>query len=98
MGANVVAFVKALGLTKVDVLGSSIGGFVTQEINACRTEARAPPDTIGHRTAVAKAWRRPSPVSQAAGREFLRRFQLRTKDRDPEVNDKVAPAQRAAIA
>ena len=40
----------------------------------------------------------PSPASQAAGREFLKRFRLRTKDRDPEVNDKVAPAQRAAIA
>jgi pimeloyl-ACP methyl ester carboxylesterase len=39
-----------------------------------------------------------SPASQAAGREFLKRFRLRTKDRDPEVNDKVAPAQRAAIA
>jgi pimeloyl-ACP methyl ester carboxylesterase len=40
----------------------------------------------------------PSSASQAAGREFLKRFRLRTKDRDPEVNDKVAPAQRAAIA
>jgi pimeloyl-ACP methyl ester carboxylesterase len=40
----------------------------------------------------------PSPASQAAGREFLKRFRLRSKDRDPEVNGKVAPAQRAAIA
>jgi pimeloyl-ACP methyl ester carboxylesterase len=40
----------------------------------------------------------PSPASQAAGREFLKRFRLRAQDRDPEVNDKVAPAQRAAIA
>jgi pimeloyl-ACP methyl ester carboxylesterase len=32
MGANAVAFIKALGLTKVDVLGFSIGGFVEQEI------------------------------------------------------------------
>jgi pimeloyl-ACP methyl ester carboxylesterase len=32
MGANAVAFVKALGLTKVDVLGFSIGRFVAQEI------------------------------------------------------------------
>jgi pimeloyl-ACP methyl ester carboxylesterase len=40
----------------------------------------------------------PSPASQAAGREFLKRLRLRSKDRDPEVNDKVAPAQRAAIA
>src|SRR6266853_3263066 len=32
MGANAVAFIKALGLTKVDVLGFSIGGFIAQEI------------------------------------------------------------------
>ena len=40
----------------------------------------------------------PSPASQAAGREFLKRFRLRSKERDPEVNDKVPPAQHAAIA
>jgi pimeloyl-ACP methyl ester carboxylesterase len=33
MGDNAVAFIKALGLTKVDVLGFSIGGFVAQEIS-----------------------------------------------------------------
>jgi pimeloyl-ACP methyl ester carboxylesterase len=32
MGANAVAFIKALGLNQVDVLGISIGGFVAQEI------------------------------------------------------------------
>src|ERR1700726_1484245 len=32
MGVNAVAFIKALGLTKIDVLGFSIGGFVAQEI------------------------------------------------------------------
>ncbi|TWB12795.1 pimeloyl-ACP methyl ester carboxylesterase [Nitrospirillum amazonense] len=32
MGANAIAFIRALGLTKVDVLGISIGGFVAQEI------------------------------------------------------------------
>src|ERR1700716_1423125 len=32
MGANAVAFIKALGLTKVDVLSFSIGGFIEQEI------------------------------------------------------------------
>jgi pimeloyl-ACP methyl ester carboxylesterase len=32
MGANAVAFIEALGLTKIDVLGFSIGGFVAQEI------------------------------------------------------------------
>jgi pimeloyl-ACP methyl ester carboxylesterase len=32
MGANAIAFIGALGLTEVDVLGFSIGGFVAQEI------------------------------------------------------------------
>ena len=32
MGTNAVAFIQALGLAKVDVLGFSIGGFVAQEI------------------------------------------------------------------
>jgi pimeloyl-ACP methyl ester carboxylesterase len=32
MGANAIAFIKALGLKKVDVLGFSIGGFVAQEV------------------------------------------------------------------
>jgi pimeloyl-ACP methyl ester carboxylesterase len=32
MGANAIAFIRALGLTRVDVLGISIGGFVAQEI------------------------------------------------------------------
>lgn len=32
MGANAIGFIRALGLTKVDVLGFSIGGFVAQEI------------------------------------------------------------------
>jgi pimeloyl-ACP methyl ester carboxylesterase len=40
----------------------------------------------------------PSERSQAAGREFLQRFRLRREGRDPEVSDKVAPAQLAALA
>ncbi len=35
--------------------------------------------------------------SQAAGREFLKRFRLRAENRDPEVNENVAPAQIEAI-
>ena len=34
MGANAIAFIGALGLTKADVLGFSIGGMVAQEITA----------------------------------------------------------------
>jgi pimeloyl-ACP methyl ester carboxylesterase len=124
MGANAVAFIKALELTKVDVLGFSIGGFVAQEITV------AAPDLVRRLVLVGTAPRggegmeggtpegnrifgatydppdhlwlnvffTPSAASQAAGRAFLKRFRLRSKDRDPEVNDKVAPAQRAAIA
>ncbi len=32
MGANAIAFIRALGLDQVDILGISIGGFVAQEI------------------------------------------------------------------
>src|SRR3984893_3353353 len=38
-----------------------------------------------------------SEASQAAGREFLKRFLRRRENRDPEVNEKVAPAQIEAI-
>jgi pimeloyl-ACP methyl ester carboxylesterase len=38
-----------------------------------------------------------SEKSQAAGREFLKRFRLRAENRDPEVDEKVAPAQIEAI-
>jgi len=124
MGANAVALIKALGLTKVDVLGFSIGGFVAQEItlqapdlvrrlvllgtaprggegmdggtpegNRIFGATYDPPDHLW-----LSVFFTPSPRSQAAGRKFLKRFRLRSKDRDPEVNDKVAPAQRAAIA
>ncbi len=39
----------------------------------------------------------PSEVSQAAGRAYLKRFRTRVDNRDPEVNEKVAPAQIEAI-
>ena len=123
MGANAVAFIKALGLTKVDVLGFSIGGFIAQEI------ALQVPDLVkrlvlvgtGPRGGEGMAARTPeaqrifsatydppdelwlsvhftqSAASQAAGREFLKRFRLRTENRDPQVNEKVAPAQIKAI-
>jgi pimeloyl-ACP methyl ester carboxylesterase len=40
----------------------------------------------------------PSEASQAAGRVFLKRKLLRQDGRDPEVNEKVGPAQIEAIA
>jgi pimeloyl-ACP methyl ester carboxylesterase len=39
----------------------------------------------------------PSAAGQAAGREFLKRTHRRKEGRDPEVNDKVSPAQVEAI-
>jgi pimeloyl-ACP methyl ester carboxylesterase len=40
----------------------------------------------------------PSERSQAAGRAYLKRFRLRTENRDPEVSANVAPAQVAALS
>ncbi len=123
MGANAVAFIEALELTKFDVLGFSIGGFVAQEI------ALQAPDLVRRLVLVGTGPRggegmatltpeaqeifgtsyddpdhlwlhvhfRPSRESQAAGRQFLKRFRLRSENRDPEVNGKVAPAQIEAI-
>lgn len=124
MGANAIAFIKALGLKQVDVLGFSIGGLIAQEI------ALQAPDLVRRLVLVGTGprsgesmdtgtlegrqifgatyehpgdlWLRvhftPSDLSQAAGRGFLRRSQLRTRDRDPQVTEKAALAQRTAIA
>jgi pimeloyl-ACP methyl ester carboxylesterase len=123
MGANAVAFIKALGLAKVDVLGFSIGGFVAQEIALQAPDlvrrlvlvGTGPRSGEGMATLTPEAqeifgatydepdhlWLRvhftPSEKSQAAGREFLKRFRLRRENRDPEVNGTVAPAQLEAI-
>ena len=123
MGANAVAFIKALGLPKADVLGFSIGGFVAQEITLQAPDlvrrlvlvGTGPRSGEGMATLTPEAqqifgasydepdhlWLRvhftKSGKSQAAGREFLKRFRLRSNNRDPEVNEKVAPAQIEAI-
>jgi pimeloyl-ACP methyl ester carboxylesterase len=123
MGANAIAFIKALGLAKVDVLGFSIGGMVAQEVVvqapelvrrlilvgtglrggegiAPMTDAAAkifgdaydPPENLWLAVHFA-----PSASSQAAGREFLERKHLRQENRDPEVNERVGPAQIEAL-
>ena len=123
MGADAVAFIKALGLTKVDVLGFSIGGFVAQEITlqAPGLVRRLVLVGTGPRGGQGMATLTPeaqqifgasyedpdhlwlavhftrSQASQAAGRDFLKRFRLRKENRDPEVNEKVAPAQLEAL-
>jgi pimeloyl-ACP methyl ester carboxylesterase len=123
MGANAIAFIRALGLNQADVLGFSIGGFVAQEIALQAPElvrrlvlvGTGPRGGESMETGTPEAAKifgatyaepdhlwlsvffTPSEASQAAGREFLKRFRLRAKDRDPEVNERVGPAQRAAI-
>ena len=72
MGANAVAFIKALGLTKVDVLGFSIGGFVAQEITLAAPESRSPPGAGGDRAA-----RRRGHGGRDAGRQPHLRRELR---------------------
>jgi pimeloyl-ACP methyl ester carboxylesterase len=123
MGANAVAFIGALRLNKVDVLGFSIGGMVAQEITLqapalvrklilVGTGPRGG-EGMASLTTVAKKifgavydppenmWLAvlfsPSKAAQAAGKEFLKRKHLRQEGRDPEVNEKVSPAQVEAM-
>jgi pimeloyl-ACP methyl ester carboxylesterase len=124
MGANAIAFVRALGLTTIDVLGFSIGGMVAQEIVLQAPDLVRRLMLIGTGPRAAHGmWPRsegsarifgatygepedlwlavhftPSAASQSAGRAFIRRKLLRQDGRDPEVGEKVAPAQAAAIA
>jgi pimeloyl-ACP methyl ester carboxylesterase len=119
MGANAVAFSRALGLNKADMLGFSIGGMVAQEITLqapdlvrklilVGTGPRGGPG-MDSLTQVAQrlfgaaydppeqlwlaVFFSPSEAGRAAFGGFLKRKQLRQKGRDPEVNDKVSPAQ-----
>ena len=123
MAANAIAFIRALGLAKVDVLGFSIGGFVAQEIagqapglvRKLVLVGTGPRGGEGMASLTPEAqqifgasYEEPdhlwlavhftrSQASQAAGRGFLKRFRLRKENRDPEVNEKVAPAQLEAL-
>ena len=123
MGANAMAFINALGLKQVDILGFSIGGLVAQEITlqapdlvrrlvlvgtGPRSGESMDTGTREGKQIFGATYEHPddlwlrvhftsSEVSQASGRKFLKRFRLRTKDRDPEVTEKAALAQRTAI-
>src|ERR1700682_2228831 len=123
MGANAVAFIGALRLNKVDVLGFSIGGMGAQEITLQAPDIVRKLILVGtgprggqgmaSLTTVAKRifgapydppehlWLAvlfsPSKAAEAAGKEFLKRKHLRQEGRDPEVNDKVSPAQVEAM-
>ncbi|CAG4899383.1 alpha/beta fold hydrolase [Paraburkholderia gardini] len=123
MADNAAAFIKALDLTKVDVLGFSMGGLIAQELALAEPQlvrrlilvGTGPRSGEGMSSLTPEAqdifgatyeepdqlWLRvhfsPSAASQAAGRQFLQRFRQRTEGRDPEANEKVAPAQLAAL-
>jgi pimeloyl-ACP methyl ester carboxylesterase len=123
MAADAAAFVKALGLTEVDVLGFSLGGLIAQTLAIAEPKlvrrvvlvGTGPRSGEGMATLTPEAqeifgatyeepdnlWLRvhfsPSERSQAAGRDFLKRFRLRSEGRDPEVSEKVAPAQLEAL-
>jgi len=123
MAANAAAFIRALGLAQVDVLGFSLGGLVAQSLALAEPAlvrrlilvGTGPRSGEGMDSLTPEAqeifgatydepdhlWLRvfftPSPASQAAGHAYLKRFRQRKEDRDPEVSDKVAPAQIEAL-
>jgi pimeloyl-ACP methyl ester carboxylesterase len=123
MGANAIAFSRALGLTKADMLGFSIGGMIVQEITLQAPDlvrklvlvGTGPRGGEGMESMTLVAQRifgaaydppenmwlavlfSPSEAAQAAGKEFLKRKHLRQEGCDPEVNDKVSPAQVEAM-
>src|SRR6202166_4324951 len=123
MGADAIAFIKALGLKQVDLFGFSIGGMVVQEITLqgpdlvrrLIVDGTGPRGGQGMELLTQAAGRlfgaiydppedvwlavkfSPSAAGQAAGRDFLKRTHLRQEGRDPEVNDKVSPAQVEAM-
>ncbi len=123
MAANAIAFIRALELSRIDVLGFSIGGFVAQEIAGHASSlvrklilvGTGPRGGEGMASLTPEAqqifgatYEEPdhlwlavhftkSQASQAAGRDFLKRFRLRKENRDPEVNEKVALAQLEAL-
>jgi pimeloyl-ACP methyl ester carboxylesterase len=124
MAADAAAFIRALGLKQVDLLGFSIGGTVTQALTLAEPElvrrlvlvGTGPRSGEGMATLTpeaqaifGKAYADPDELwqhvhfndtatSQAAGAAFLKRFRLRRDNRDPEVNEKVAPAQIEALS
>ena len=122
MARDAGAFIDALHLTKVDILGFSIGSMIAQNVALER------PDLVRKLVIVGSAPRdgdgipltpesqaiftnkygnlddfwidgffTASPESQAAGRAFLKRRDARVVDRDAPINEKVQPAQFAAL-
>jgi pimeloyl-ACP methyl ester carboxylesterase len=122
MAKSVGFFIDALNLTKVDVLGFSIGSMIAQNVAMQR------PDLVRKLVIVGSSPRNgdgipltpesqkiftnkygnlddfwidgfftASSESQAAGRAFLKRRDARVENRDTAINEKVQPAQFAAL-
>jgi pimeloyl-ACP methyl ester carboxylesterase len=123
IAADAATFIGALGLTKIDLFGFSMGGFVAQELVLQRPDlvrrlllvATGPRGGENLATFSPEVWAMfskeyaqpdellletffsPTVTSQAAGRHFLDRIRARKESRDVSINDKVVPAQLAAI-
>ena len=67
-------------------------GYLTPETAAIFGAKYDPPENVW-----LKVFFTDSETSQSAGRAFLKRYFSRTKDRDQAINEKVAPAQIAAV-
>jgi pimeloyl-ACP methyl ester carboxylesterase len=57
MAANAAAFIKALGLAKVDILGFSLGGFVAQQLTLANPALVRRLVLVGTGRGAARAWR-----------------------------------------
>lgn len=108
MGDNAVAFIKALRLSKVDVLGFSIGGFVAQEIAVRAPDLVRRLVLVGTARAVARAWPRsrrrrrkssaPSMTSPIiSGFACISRSQSRARPRAASSSRASGDAPRTAI-
>jgi pimeloyl-ACP methyl ester carboxylesterase len=123
MARHAEAFVDALEISKIDILGFSMGGLIAQQFTIDRPDlvrklilvGTGPRSGEGMASLTPEAqeifgarydpadelWLRvfftPSERSQAAGRKYLERQRARKENRDPLPNEKVAPAQVAAL-
>jgi pimeloyl-ACP methyl ester carboxylesterase len=123
MARHAAAFIDALGLEQIDLLGFSLGGLVAQQLTLDRPKhvrrlvlvGTGPRSGEGMATLTPEAkaifgktyavpdelWLEvffsPTETSQAAGQAFLQRLRARKENRDPSINEKVAPAQIAAL-
>jgi pimeloyl-ACP methyl ester carboxylesterase len=125
MADDAASFVGALGLSTVDVLGHSIGGYIGQTLALRHPkivrrlilagtgprggeptkdpkvrewgDSTDPKTGESSREAFLYLFFRPSPTSQAAGKAFWERRNLRTQDADRPSTPQTMAAQRAAI-